>query len=50
MRWKAFRNIGFSLGYLYFDVDVDVDVEDSDWLGFARYKYHGPHLSLSGFF
>jgi len=48
VRWKAFRNVGFGVAYLYFDVNVDV--EDSDWLGFVKYKYYGPLLYLNGYY
>jgi len=46
--YSAFENVGFALQYNYFRVDVDVT--DPDWVGFLKYEYRGPVLSVVAYF
>ena len=39
LQYQAFKNVGFGLGYQYFETDYDVD--SSDWEGSVAYQYDG---------
>ena len=44
IRYKAFKNINFSL--LYSVYEIDVDYNKRDLAGFVDYTYHGPVLGI----
>ena len=44
IRYKAFKNISFSLVYMVYEIDVDYNKRDL--AGFVDYKYHGPVLGI----
>jgi hypothetical protein len=44
IRYKAFKNISFSLVYNVYEIDVDYNKRDL--AGFVDYKYHGPVLGI----
>lgn len=46
--WHPWRNAGIELGYGLSDYDLKVSREE--WRGEARYRFHGPSLSLIGTF
>jgi hypothetical protein len=48
IRWKTWKNVGFSLLYNYFDVDVDYDKRNLK--ATAIYKYQGPILGINAYF
>jgi len=48
IRWKAWKNVGFSLLYNYFDVDVDYDKRNMK--ATVVYEYQGPALGINAYF
>lgn len=46
--WHPWRNAGIELGYGL--SDYDLKVSHAEWKGEARYRFHGPSLSLIGTF
>ena len=43
--YQAFKHVGFSLAYQYFNLDVEVD--DTTWRGAVEIEYSGPFLSAT---
>ena len=48
IRWKTWNNVGFSLGYKFFDVDFDY--KKRELLAAADYDYRGFVLGVDAFF
>ncbi len=45
---QTFENIGFGVGYVFFDVDVDYEDDKLDVS--ADYQYHGPMVIVGMYF
>lgn len=46
VNYQAFRHVGFSLSYQYFNLNLNVN--SSDWKGGIDLRYRGPVLAVTG--
>lgn len=51
IQWKTWQNVGFSLGYKYFDVDLDYERSGTiPYKAAAEYDYRGFVLGIDGYY